>query len=100
MGLFLILYNIISYKSDDLKLDPPDDCFRIRLVCTLLDTCGKYFDRGSTKKRLDRFLLYFQKYYLSKEYIPLDVEFMICDTFDAIRPKLKRYMTFSEAAKG
>lgn len=40
--------------------DPPDHLFRIRLVCTLLDTCGHFFDRGNSKKRLDCFLIYFQ----------------------------------------
>lgn len=41
-------------------LDLPDDFFRIRLVCTLLDTCGHCFDRGSAKKKLDFFLTFFQ----------------------------------------
>jgi len=41
-------------------LDMPDDFFRIRLVCTLLDTCGVCFDRGSAKKKLDFFLTFFQ----------------------------------------
>lgn len=41
-------------------LDPPDDFFRIRLVCTLLETCGMCFDRGSSKKKLDFFLTFFQ----------------------------------------
>jgi hypothetical protein len=38
----------------------PDDFFRIRLVCTLLDTCGMCFDRGTAKKKLDFFLTFFQ----------------------------------------
>jgi regulator of nonsense transcripts 2 len=41
-------------------LDTPDDFFRIRLVCTLLDSCGMCFDRGSYMRKLDRFLTYFQ----------------------------------------
>jgi regulator of nonsense transcripts 2 len=41
-------------------IDMPDDCFRVRLVCTLLDTCGACFDRGSLKKKLDNFLVFFQ----------------------------------------
>jgi len=41
-------------------LDMPDDFFRIRLVCVLLDTCGMCFDRGSQKKKLDNFLVFFQ----------------------------------------
>jgi len=41
-------------------LDATDDFFRIRLVCALLDTCGACFDKGSTKKKLDQFLVIFQ----------------------------------------
>lgn len=41
-------------------LDLPDDYFRIRLVCSLLETCGIYFDKGATKKKLDFFLTFFQ----------------------------------------
>jgi len=41
-------------------IDGPDDCFRVRLVCTLLDTCGSCFDRGSLKRKLDNFLMFFQ----------------------------------------
>lgn len=39
--------------------DPAPHLFRLRLTCVLLDTCGQYFDRGSTKKKLDYFLVYF-----------------------------------------
>lgn len=56
-------------------LDPPEDCFRIRLIVTLLQTCGHHFSRGSSKRRLDRFLLLFQRYALRKGPLPLDVEF-------------------------
>ena len=38
----------------------PDDYFRIRLVCNILDTCGVCFDRGAAKKKLDFFLTFFQ----------------------------------------
>jgi len=41
-------------------IDAPDDFFRVRLCCTLLDTCGMCFDRGSAKKKLDSFLIFFQ----------------------------------------
>lgn len=41
-------------------IDSPDDYFRVRLVCTLLDTCGACFDRGTLKKKLDNFLTFFQ----------------------------------------
>lgn len=56
-------------------LDPPEDFFRVRMVIILLETCGHYFDRGSSKKRLDQFLIHFQRYILSKGPLPLDIEF-------------------------
>lgn len=42
------------------SLDSPGDSFRIRLICTILDSLGKYFSRvtGSRKKEMDRFLMY------------------------------------------
>lgn len=63
--VFKTLYSFItfgvSYDADVLsELDPPEHLFRIRLVCTVLDTCGQYFDRGSSKKKLDCYLVYFQ----------------------------------------
>jgi regulator of nonsense transcripts 2 len=56
-------------------LDPPEDFFRIMLIIALLQTCGHYFSRGSSKRKLDRYLLSFQRYALSKGPLPLDVEF-------------------------
>ncbi|KAF9364733.1 hypothetical protein BGX34_000627 [Mortierella sp. NVP85] len=78
-------------------IDSPSDCFRIRLVCTLLDTCGMCFDHGSSKIKLDAFLVLFQMYILSKESIPLEIEYMIEDTFNELRPKLRRFQTYEEA---
>lgn len=65
---------VYSFCQQDV-LDPPEDFFRIRLIVTLLETCGHYFDHGSSKKKLDRFLIHFQRYILSKGALPLDVEF-------------------------
>ncbi|TFK53931.1 transcription factor [Heliocybe sulcata] len=79
-------------------LDMPDDFFRIRLVCTLLDTCGMCFDRGSQKRKLDNFLTFFQYYMLCKEPLPMDVEFMVTDSIEAVRPETKLYKGIEEAA--
>jgi regulator of nonsense transcripts 2 len=38
----------------------PDDFFRIRLVATLLENCGMFFNRGLAGKKLDYFLSFFQ----------------------------------------
>ncbi|XP_042470696.1 regulator of nonsense transcripts UPF2-like [Zingiber officinale] len=97
--VFETLYLIICYgygSSEQDTLDPPEDCFRIRLIVTLLQTCGHYFDRGSSKRKLDRFLIYFQQYVLSKGPIPFDIEFDIQDMFAELRPDMTRYSTIEE----
>ncbi|XP_057990632.1 regulator of nonsense transcripts UPF2-like [Hevea brasiliensis] len=76
--------------------DPPEDCFRIRMVITLLETCGHYFDRGSSKRKLDRFLIHFQRYILSKGALPLDIEFDLQDLFAELRPSMMRYSSIDE----
>lgn len=41
-------------------LDMPDDFFRIRLVATMLETCGMFFSRGAAGKKLEYFLSFLQ----------------------------------------
>ncbi|KAM3242374.1 hypothetical protein ACQJBY_054819 [Aegilops geniculata] len=71
----IIMFGHGTYEQD--VLDPPEDCFRIRLIITLLQTCGHYFTRGSSKRKLDKFLLHFQRYIIMKGPLPLDIEFDI-----------------------
>ncbi|KAI0293362.1 ARM repeat-containing protein [Multifurca ochricompacta] len=79
-------------------IDMSDDFFRIRLVGVLLDTCGMCFDRGSQKRKLDNFLVFFQYYLLCKEPMPMDVDFMVTDSLEAIRPKLVLLKNIEDAA--
>ncbi|KAI0930686.1 hypothetical protein AcV5_007335 [Taiwanofungus camphoratus] len=78
-------------------IDMPDDFFRIRLVCIILDTCGMCFDRGTQHKKLDNFLAFFQMYVLCKAPLPMDVEFMLSDSLEAVRPKMVAFKTLEEA---
>ncbi|KAL9365459.1 hypothetical protein Peur_043332 [Populus x canadensis] len=97
--IFETLYWILLFGHDTPEqdvLDPPEDCFRIRMVITLLDTCGHYFDRGSSKRKLNRFLMHFQRYILSKGLLPLDVEFDLQDLFAELRPNMIRYSSIEE----
>lgn len=80
------------------SIDMPDDFFRVRLVCVILDTCGMCFDRGTQQKKLDTFLTFFQLYILCKAPLPMDVEFMLSDSLEAVRPKMSTFKTFEEAA--
>ncbi|CAK4649662.1 hypothetical protein LEN26_011042 [Aphanomyces euteiches] len=91
----------------DMKFDPrvPSEVdndrnvFRIRLVCALLETCGTSFDRGITKKKLERFLVFFQRYLLSKAEIPLETEFVVLDLFEVLgaKDKIVRFDTWEQA---
>ncbi|XP_071816904.1 regulator of nonsense transcripts 2-like isoform X3 [Apostichopus japonicus] len=110
--IFRVLYSFIRVgvsldANNPTPFDPPDHLFRIRLVCTLLDTCGHFFDRGNSKKRLDCFLIYFQQYYFFKKSLPvfdpearpfpLDCDNAVMDTVECLRPKLKFYADIEEA---
>lgn len=66
----LIAFGVTLDNEHPSPFDPPDHLFRIRLVCTLLDTCGQYFSHGLSKVKLDYFFIYFQvKYYELEIYI-------------------------------
>lgn len=103
--IFDTLWSLVTFGHPDGRplpgqfspIDTPDDFFRIRLVCVLLDTCGMCFDRGSQKRKLDNYLNFFQMYVLSKDPLPMDVEFMLYDSLEAVRPKLVMFKTFEEA---
>eukprot|EP00079_Xenopus_tropicalis_P022259 XP_012814095.1 PREDICTED: regulator of nonsense transcripts 2 isoform X2 [Xenopus tropicalis] len=110
--IFRTLYSFISFgvNSDGSPspLDPPEHLFRIRLVCTILDTCGQYFDRGSSKRKLDCFLVYFQRYVWWKKSLdvwtkdhpfPIDIDYMISDTLELLRPKMKLCASLNESVR-
>ncbi|XP_065186953.1 regulator of nonsense transcripts 2-like [Sycon ciliatum] len=100
--IFRTLYMFLGFGNtpdgSPSPVDPPDNYFRIRLVCSLLDTCGMYFDHGSAKKKLDAFLIFFQLYMFYKESPPpLEIEFLFSDTLEQLRPKLKAFANKEDA---
>ncbi|XP_036376152.1 regulator of nonsense transcripts 2-like isoform X1 [Megalops cyprinoides] len=110
--IFRTLFSFISFGVNPdgtaSPLDPAEHLFRIRLVCTLLDTCGQYFDRGSSKRKLDCFLIYFQRYIWWKKSVdvwtkehpfPIDIDYMISDTLELLRPKMRLSASLDEAVQ-
>ncbi|KAF6841933.1 MIF4G domain-containing protein [Colletotrichum plurivorum] len=79
--------------------DLPDDFFRIRLIATILETCGMYFAKGAAGKKLDYFLSFFQYYIFTKQPLPMDIEFIVQDTFALTRPQWKLASNLEEASK-
>lgn len=105
--IFDTLYRIVTFGHEGgtptpgkvTSFDLPDDFFRIRLVCTLLDTCGICFDRGSSRKKLDFFLTFFQYYMLTKDPLPMEIDFLVQDTYSLVRPNWKIVTDLGEASK-
>lgn len=105
--IFDTLYRIATFGHEGgtpvpgriVSLDLPDDYFRVRLACTLLDTCGHCFDRGSAKKKLDFFLTFLQYYLTTKDPLPMDVEFLVQDTYSSLRPQWKLTSDPEEATR-
>ncbi|KAI8428186.1 hypothetical protein MSG28_002421 [Choristoneura fumiferana] len=108
--VFNVLYSFITFGVTNdhntvSPLDPPDSVFRIRLVCALLETCGAYFNSGSSKKRLDYFLVFFQNYYWFKcsdpcwteeNKFPIYVKYIYQECLTTLRPKLTLFTDWQQ----
>lgn len=114
--IFKVLYTLITYgvsfeiNEKPESLDPSDNFFRVRLVCVMLETCGQYFDRGNTKKKLDCFLTYFMRYYIFKKETALgedetkpsdriDIDFTLTETIVSLRPGFKFVKNYHAACE-
>ncbi|XP_018561643.1 regulator of nonsense transcripts 2 [Anoplophora glabripennis] len=105
--VFKVLYSLISFgismdPNESSPLDPPNHLFRIKLACVLLETCGTYFSSGSSKRKLDYYLVFLQAYYwykkeLWKEAFPPNLDHIFKDTLTTLRPKLKLCQSYEEA---
>lgn len=107
--IFKVLYSLITFGVTmnyeyTSPLDPADNTFRIRLACVLLETSGTYFSSGSSKRRLDYYLIFFQAYYWFKRSdpiwqgnFPVSIKYLIRDTLTALRPKLALYENYEQA---
>uniref|UniRef100_A0A8D8ZIF7 Regulator of nonsense transcripts 2 n=1 Tax=Cacopsylla melanoneura TaxID=428564 RepID=A0A8D8ZIF7_9HEMI len=92
-----------------LMCDPPENLFRIKLVCVLLETCGQYFSHGATRTKLDYFVVFFQTYFWSKVSHPLwkdrrDVTSISIANYNrevltALRPNIRLAKDYEEAVK-
>ena len=89
-------------------LDVNDHQFRLKVVCILLATCGMYMKSGSSKKKIDYFLGYYQLYYWRVRGLydtSGDVDLfreitqIINDTFSTVNSTLKLCKSIEEAEK-
>lgn len=108
--VFTVLYSFITFGVTNdhatvSPLDPPENLFRVKLVCALLSTCGAYFNSGSSKKRLDYFLVFFQNYFWFKysdpiwteqNKFPIYVNYVYQECLTALRPKLTFFTSWQQ----
>lgn len=63
------------------RKDPPNDYTRVRMACTLLPYFGKAFQKPPYKQRLDHVCAVLQHYILSKDEPPVEVAYLLQDSF-------------------
>lgn len=105
--IFDTMYKILTYGLDDgtpkpgvlNPLDLPDDFFRARLICSLIETCGVFYDKGVARKKLDFFLIFFQYYLQTKDPLPMDIDFAVQDAYALVRPDWKIATNLEEAGR-
>ena len=97
--IFGILNMLIDLNNEHKYPDAKDDGFRIRMVCTVLETCGKKFEKGEKRLKLDTYLRYLERYLLSKSYLSIDLQFLILDTYEMLRPDMTLCKTYEEAVE-
>ncbi|ODN04067.1 Regulator of nonsense transcripts 2 [Orchesella cincta] len=108
--LFNVWYYLISYgvtyRQDVFtKMDPPDNMYRVRMVCHMLRMCGDYLTSSNSRRRLNFFLKYFQRYYVYKRTLPHwdtfdfphSVHEFFEETFRRLRNRWKLAKTMEEA---
>lgn len=69
----------VSVPSD---LDPPGGHFRLRGICLLLQTCAPLLKEHSA---LESFLILLEYYVSTKTSLPLDLEYVLKDTFEELQ---------------
>jgi len=71
-------------------IDPPVAVFRIKIVCTILETASSHAVTVNNKSKLEFALASLQRYLFTKTSLPTDVEFSVLDLFDALDSELKK----------
>ena len=61
------------------RLDRPDDPFRVKLVCLLIDTSARTLLRRRNARLVRSFLVLFSRYVHSKTVLSIETRFMLED---------------------
>ncbi|KAJ2852601.1 mRNA decay protein [Coemansia brasiliensis] len=81
------------------ELDAASDYFRVRLICTLLSTCGRHICRAENLHVMHELGLLVQMYVLAKDQpLPVDIEYSIDGLYGSVFAGVVRCETWEEAA--
>ena len=108
MLIFNTLHTLLSYgHTADVpadvtrRLDPPHNFFRLRLVCALIESCGskKLLSQGGVSKssRFNNFLIYLQRYILSKPPLALDIDLDIQEMYSRMEISPPEFESYESA---
>ena len=79
-------------------VDPSTSMLRVRMVCAILDACGPFFRPGTALgARLDRFLVYFRRYFVHKTSVPIDTEITVAEGLAELRPSFALNVSVADA---
>ena len=106
--IFNVLHSLLAYgHTADVpadvtrRLDPPNNFFRLRLVCALVESCGskKLLSQGGVSKssRFNNFLPYLQRYILSKPPLPLDIDLDVQEMYSRLEITALHYESYEAA---
>lgn len=77
-------------------MDPSDSFIRIRCVLTILGSSGHYFTKGNARSKLKQLFVFFQRYLLSKESLPLDLAAECHTIMQKLAPDTHIYRSLEE----
>ena len=80
-------------------VDPENSVFRVKLICTLLDSSIPCLITSGSFSKVEKFMSAFQRYLFIKTNLPADVEFSVLDSLDIVDSKMKTVKTDSKKKK-
>lgn len=78
----------VAYPS---ILDSPNDVFRIRLICCLLNTMGEYLRDPQHSSFLAKFIVSFEYYICTKKSLSYEINILVEETYVHINRTRKKY---------
>jgi regulator of nonsense transcripts 2 len=80
----------MNSKNKMTPIEIKEECFRVRLVLVILNSCGIYFLKGKSNVLMSKFLLKLTHCLQGKQRLSLDLDIDLLNLLSRIAPKLKK----------